>query len=129
MYYSKEGTVRNGGISLICNHPRSHDRPQVYMQTGLPHSLHSTMQPAETNRQLWPVWGGALRRWGLSHLAATIVESAGPLNVLLAQVLYFSQPLVQPAVSGKGLAALAQLLDDPQQAAQFAAFLREEERQ
>ena len=88
-----------------------------------------TMQPENTNtdRELWPVWAAALRRWRLDGAAAALVEGAGPLSVLLAQMMYIGQPLAQTAVPGASYAALARLLDDPRQAAQFAAYLREEE--
>lgn len=99
------------------------------MQTSWSQSPDTTAQPSQTDRDLWPAWDAALRRWGLNHLAATVFESAGPLNLLLAQMLYFGQPLMQAAAPGAMIPALARLLDDPRQAAQFAAYLREEERQ
>lgn len=85
-------------------------------------------QNTNTDRELWPVWAEALRRWKLDGAAAALVEGAGPLSVLLAQMMYIGQPLVQAAAPGAGFPALARLLDDPQQAARFAAYLREEER-
>lgn len=95
----------------------------------------SRLQPspmAELNntkpdRELWPVWAAALRRWRLDGAAAALVEGAGPLSMLLAQLMYIGQPLAQATGPGASYAALARLLDNPQQAAQFAAYLREEE--
>jgi len=88
-----------------------------------------TVQPQNTNtdRELWPVWAATLRRWRLDGAAAALVEGVGPLSVLLAQFLYIGQPLAQVAGPGASYTALARLLDNPQQAAQFAAYLREEE--
>lgn len=94
------------------------------MQTSQPYNFDVEAVHARDTRALWPAWAAALRRWGVDGAAAVLVESAGPLNVLLAQLLYLGQPLV----SGAKVAAVARLLDDPQQAAQFAAYLREEDR-
>lgn len=85
------------------------------------------LKSTNTDRELWPVWAAALRRWKLDGAAAALVEGAGPLSLLLAQLMYIGQPLVQAAAPGAGFPALARLLDNPQQAAQFAAYLREEE--
>ncbi len=94
------------------------------MQTSQPYNPDMEAANAHDTRSLWPAWAAVLRRWGVDGAAAVLVESAGPLNVLLAQILYLGQPLVP----GASAAAVARLLDDPQQAAQFAAYLREEER-
>jgi hypothetical protein len=80
---------------------------------------------AET-RSAWPAWAEFLRRRGLENLAAFVLEAAGPLTVLGAQALYFSGPLLHPALTDVQRDALADLLEDRDEALAFAAFLREE---
>lgn len=98
------------------------------METRQSQFPHIDTDVIDTERELWPVWATALRRWGLHGLAAGLVEAAGPLNLLLAQALYIGQPYLR-ASGGSGISALARLLDDPRKAARFAAYLREEEKQ
>ena len=75
------------------------------------------------NRTFWPAWAHFLQRWGLQEPAAALLEAAGPLTAVLAQVVYFGQPFVP----GRQGLALAELLEDRQESQAFAAFLREEE--
>ena len=77
-------------------------------------------------RSSWPTWAEFLRQRGLENLAAWVLESAGPLTLLGAQVVYLASPLLRPAVSNGQLEALAGLLEDQREALAFAAFLREE---
>jgi hypothetical protein len=77
-------------------------------------------------RSAWPAWAEFLRRRGLDGLAAFALEAAGPLTVLGAQALYLTGPLLRPAFSDNQRDALADLLEDRQEALAFAAFLREE---
>jgi hypothetical protein len=86
------------------------------MQMDQVSELHST----------WPGWARFLRRYGLENLVAWALETAGPLSVLGAQVLYFGGPLLRPALTDMQRDALASLLEDREQALAFSAFLREE---
>jgi hypothetical protein len=80
---------------------------------------------AET-RSTWSGWAEFLRRHGLENLTAFALEAAGPLAVLGAQALYFSGPLLRPALTDAQRDALADLLENRAEALAFAAFLREE---
>ena len=77
-------------------------------------------------RSAWPGWAKFLHRYGWGNLAAWTLESAGPLTVLGAQVLYFGGPLLRPAWTDAQRDALAGLLEDHDEALAFTAFLREE---
>jgi hypothetical protein len=77
-------------------------------------------------RSHWPGWADFLRHHGLENLVAWALEAAGPLTVLGAQVLYFGGPLLRPAWSDMQRNALADLLEDRDEALAFSAFLREE---
>jgi hypothetical protein len=70
----------------------------------------------------WIRWAESLRRWELQGLAAWLMDAAGPLRLFSAQVLYFSQPFL----GGRPFLALAEMLEDEDQAGAFAALLREE---
>ncbi|HNS63297.1 MAG TPA: hypothetical protein PLS77_11135 [Anaerolineaceae bacterium] len=73
----------------------------------------------------WASWAQFLQRWGLKGVAAALLETGGPLNIVAAQLLIAGQPLLgrkQP----EPWMALANLLEDPEQARTFATFLREE---
>ena len=79
---------------------------------------------AET-RKAWPGWADFLRRYGLESMTAWLLEAAGPLTLLGAQVLYLGRPLLRPSLDGQP-DALASLLEDRDEALAFASFLREE---
>ena len=80
----------------------------------------------QKDRSFWPEWAHILQQWGLSEVAAALLEAAGPLNVLLAQVVFAGQPLLSQVVSTERLEALAGLFEDQEETRSFAAFIREE---
>lgn len=77
------------------------------------------------NQQNWIVWARALERWEIKNGVASLLEIAGSLNVLLAQVLYLSQPVLIGTVPSSSLSSLAQLLENPDHRQEFISFLRE----
>jgi len=70
-------------------------------------------------------WRERLQRSGMQHLAATLLEASGPLNLAAAQMVYISQPLLRGLLSGEQLNALAQMLEEPVETAAFVAGLQE----
>ena len=54
-----------------------------------------------------------LHAWGLNDLAATLLESGGPLPYLGAQALYMVAPLLGPLTPENDAMALAHILEDP----------------
>ena len=74
-------------------------------------------------RVYWPGWIDSLRRQGLDGFAAWLLEAGGPINVIGAQLLYLGQPFVTPQASD-GFRALANLLEQEDEARAFAARLR-----
>jgi len=80
----------------------------------------------QKERSFWSEWAHFLHRWGLAELAGALLESAGPLNVLLAQLVYAGRPFLGQSVSEDRLSALAVLFEDKEESRTFAAFLREE---
>ncbi len=77
------------------------------------------------NPNIWREWARTLYHWGLQDLAATFLESAGPLTLLGAQAVYLTQPLASLAFPNDRLEALAAMLEDTVQTRAFATFLRE----
>ena len=74
-------------------------------------------------RANWPEWTETLRRMGMDGYVAWLLEAAGPLNVIGAQLLYLSQPFVASQKSDQ-FTALANLLEQEGEARAFAAHLK-----
>jgi hypothetical protein len=77
------------------------------------------------NQQNWISWARHLHQWGIKEGVASVLEVAGSLNVLLAQLLYISQPLVSGIIQSSSLRAVAHTLENPEDRQEFIAFLRE----
>jgi hypothetical protein len=60
-------------------------------------------------------------------MAAWVLEAAGPLTVIGAQLVYMGSPFLRPALTDTQCMALAGLLEDRAEVQAFAAFLREEQ--
>lgn len=79
----------------------------------------------EEHQHIWKSWASTLQRWGIKDTVASLLESAGSLTVLFAQVLYLSQPLLHGAIPSSSLSAFAQVLENPNDRREFVSFLRE----
>jgi len=79
----------------------------------------------DVNHHIWHIWASNLHQWGVHELAATLLEAAGPLSTIGAQVVYLSQPLLSVFLPSEQLSALADMLDDTTQTRAFAIYLRE----
>jgi hypothetical protein len=77
----------------------------------------------DSPRVYWTQWIESLRRLGLDGLAAWLLEVAGPFNLIGAQLLYMGQPFVAPQWNN-GINALANLLEQEDEARAFAALLK-----
>lgn len=80
----------------------------------------------QKDRSYWPEWARFLQQWGLDDIVAAMLEAAGPVNLLLAQLVYAGQPILRKMVPGDSLDALTILIEDQGESRSFAAFLREE---
>ena len=80
----------------------------------------------DSDQHIWQAWANKLHRWGLGYWVASFLEAAGPLTTLGAQVVYVTQPLLNPIWQDEYLEALAGMLEKPERTQLFAAFLREE---
>jgi hypothetical protein len=77
----------------------------------------------QSSRTYWLAWMGALRRLRLEGFVAWLLDAGGPFNVIGAQLLYISQPLVTSSI-GDGMRALANLLEQEDESRAFAALLK-----
>lgn len=74
-------------------------------------------------RSQWAQWAHFLQRWGIRQPASAILEAAGPLSIIAAQLIYLGQPFLG---GSRSLQDFAQLLENKEESRSFAAFLREE---
>lgn len=79
----------------------------------------------DENQPIWVSWSRVLHSWGISEGVASVLEGAGSLSLLAAQVLYLSQPLLSGIVSAHSLQAFARVLENPTEKRAFVSFLRE----
>ncbi len=77
------------------------------------------------DRHIWRIWAQTLHRWGLQDLVAVVLEAAGPLTTLGAQVVYLGQPIFASAVHQGSLKALANMLEESAETRAFVDYLRE----
>jgi hypothetical protein len=78
------------------------------------------MQPPSN----WQKWAEKIERWGLTDLAATLLESSGPISTMIAQLVYVSSPFL-PGSQSESWDKLARLFENPTESRSFAHFLRE----
>lgn len=69
-------------------------------------------------------WIKTLYKLQLHHLTATILEALGPINLLGAQLVYISQPVLSPLISQEQSDDIARILEDPSETADFITALR-----
>jgi len=80
----------------------------------------------ESDQHLWQVWTDRFHRWGIAEWSAVILESAGPLTILAAQIVYLSQPVLSWLVPENQLHSAARILEQPDQLSEFIKMLRQE---
>jgi hypothetical protein len=77
------------------------------------------------NQPVWINWARTLQQWGMNKGAASLLEQAGSLCVLFAQLVYLSQPLLSGIVSWRSMEALARALEDPADRQKLVSVLRD----
>jgi|YNPNPStandDraft_1061719.scaffolds.fasta_scaffold03875_2 hypothetical protein len=85
--------------------------------------MHS--DPISGSRSLWPRWANSLHQRGAGELVAWLLDAFGPALVIGAQILHAGSPFIQALIPQKYIEPVANLLEDPDEARAFAAFLRE----
>lgn len=79
----------------------------------------------DSDRHIWQTWASFLHRWGADEWIASVLEAAGPLTILGAQICYVGQPLLRQAVPDDHFEALSRVLEDTGQMQAFINYLRE----
>ena len=74
----------------------------------------------------WGSWIRTLQRWHLEKITASFLEACGPLTIVGAQLLYFSEPFLDWALPGEHLQAVAEMFENPKDVKDFTDLLREE---
>jgi hypothetical protein len=69
-------------------------------------------------------WIKTLYNLRLQDLTATFLEALGPMNLLGAQLVYLSQPVLSPFISKDQSQDFAKILEDPTETAFFIEALR-----
>ncbi len=77
------------------------------------------------NQPEWINWARTLQLGGINKGVAFLLDEAGSLCVLFAQLVYLSQPLLSGILSNHSMEAIARVLEDPQSRQEFIVTLRE----
>ena len=70
-------------------------------------------------------WIQVLYKLRLQNLAAAFLEALGPVNLIGAQLVYLSQPILSPFISQEKSQDFARILEDPSQTKEFVNALRD----
>jgi hypothetical protein len=79
----------------------------------------------ERDQHIWRYWARNLQLWGVNTWAVAFLEAAGPLTILVAQMVYFSEPIFSWMMPEGKFASLARLLEDSSNRETFIDYLRE----
>jgi hypothetical protein len=79
----------------------------------------------DKNHHIWRIWVKSLHRWGVEDLVASLLEAAGPLTIIGAQLIYIGQPILNGVVPDGHLSVLTGTLEDDDQRDAFVSYLRE----
>lgn len=75
-------------------------------------------------KKTWLTWAEKLYEWNINEATASLLEAAGPLTFLGAQVIYFGQPILTLFTVPERTQALAELLENPTDKQAFIEILR-----
>jgi hypothetical protein len=78
------------------------------------------------DENIFQAWAQRLRQWGLHQFAAAFLEASGPLNLVGAQIVYLTQPVLSSVLPARHLQAFAAMLEEPGNTQVFIHYLREE---
>lgn len=72
----------------------------------------------------WETWAKSLYKWQLQQLAAAALEALGPVNLLIAQLIYISQPVLSFFLPPEDTRAFALTLENPADTALLINIIR-----
>jgi hypothetical protein len=79
-----------------------------------------------SNQPAWRSWVQMLQHWGIAKETAVFLEAAGPFRLIIAQILFFCQPLFHSLASASDLEELGNMFEDPAEMGEFVALLKGE---
>jgi len=77
------------------------------------------------DRTYWPKWAQTLQRLNLKGFSLVVLEGAGPLKLVLAQLMLAGTPFFSGSTRAQVKSA-AEMLEDKDESHIFADFIREE---
>ncbi len=77
------------------------------------------------DRSFWQYWAHSLQRFHLRDLSLALLDGAGPLKVVLSQLMFAGIPFAA-AKSKAQWEAAATMLEDGNESRTFAEYLRKE---
>lgn len=77
----------------------------------------------QSSREFWHRWAESLRKYQIQTMVASLLEAASPLALVSAQVIYFCGGFIH----NNQISALANMLEDENEARAFALYLNEGE--
>jgi hypothetical protein len=80
----------------------------------------------QEDRAFWPTWAQFLQDRGARELVASLLEGAGPLRIIVSQLMFAGRPFLGSGSTANQWQAFADLLDDQEKTTSFVSFLREE---
>ncbi len=78
-----------------------------------------------SDQHIWRLWVKNIHRWGVQDMIAALLDAAGPLTLLGAQIVYIGQPALKQLFPEQHISALAELLEDTTYTREFVSLLRE----
>lgn len=81
----------------------------------------------QDTRCYWNNWALLLQKMGVTDMAASVLEGAGSLRYVAAQLVHASSPFFGNSEASSQWKALATMLEDRELAQQFISFIKEEE--
>lgn len=81
----------------------------------------------QDTRCYWNNWAHLLQKFGVTDMAASLLEGAGSLRYVAAQLVHASTPFFGNSETYSQWKALAAMLEDRELARQFISFINEEE--
>ena len=78
-----------------------------------------------SDQHIWRLWANSIHRWGVQEWVAALLDAAGPLNLLGAQIVYIGQPALKHLFPEQQVTALAEMLEDTTYTREFVSMLRE----
>jgi hypothetical protein len=81
----------------------------------------------QESSRYWDNWARLLHNLGVKRLAVSVLEGAGGLRFLAAQIVHLTSPFLTSSQAYDQWQALASLLEDSDRSRQFISFLQKEE--